>query len=696
MSNHVYLDFEYNQTTEKYLNLVCCSLYYCGQWEEYWLHNDLENKRRLLSRIKELYDFGGYFISFNVQAEARAIISLMNDCEMSSYDFVREIPFIDLYLEWKCLTNHNNKLAYGKQLIKGKVVNTVPPKPKFLRTEEELGNKSKAETNLAAMTYKLLGIQIDTEHKTKMRDLIISNPKTFSASERKSIMDYCTEDVNHLESLFKRVAQEYYNAVVLKPGSKKKQRPGGFDRWKKIYTTLIDEMKLRAEYSVATAIMETLGYPINLEATKNFSDSVSSILNEICLDIIRQFPDIKPFRYNHRSDSYSMNQNNVRDWISKQNLNWLKTATGKHSIALDAFKQHWSGRHEYPRGNFIAQMVRYLSIKQSLNGFMPIKPGQKRKSFWESVGSDGRVRPFFNIYGSQSARSQPSATGFIPLKSAWMRSLITSNPGKAICGIDYGSQEFLISALLSNDKVMIDAYRSGDVYLYFAKQIGLVPQDGTRAEYKKQRDRCKSTVLGISYDMTNIGLSKKLTADIKELVSEDEAQELINNFYETFENFKYWKEETKIKYSKQGYLRLPCGWFMWGNNPNERSVGNFPVQGTGSSIMRRAVKLAQDAGLDVIYTLHDAIYIEYNSRAYGSIDCLAECMRQAFVDIFEGNKDAELIRLDANTWSPDYDDEIFTIRDMEVKQQNIYIDERSKAEYERFSKYFKDSGESLL
>ena len=62
-----------------------------------------------------------------------------------------------------------------------------------------------------------------------------------------------------------------------------------------------------------------------------------------------------------------------------------------------------------------------------------------------------------------------------------MRSLCRPPKGKIIVGIDYKSEEFLISGLLANDKNMLDAYESGDVYLYFAKLAGAVPKDGPSA-----------------------------------------------------------------------------------------------------------------------------------------------------------------------------------------------------------------------
>ena len=45
--------------------------------------------------------------------------------------------------------------------------------------------------------------------------------------------------------------------------------------------------------------------------------------------------------------------------------------------------------------------------------------------------------------------------------------------------IDYCQQEFGIAAALSGDTAMKQAYRSGDPYLAFAKQVGAVPGDAT-------------------------------------------------------------------------------------------------------------------------------------------------------------------------------------------------------------------------
>jgi len=241
------------------------------------------------------------------------------------------------------------------------------------------------------------------------------------------------------------------------------------------------------------------------------------------------------------------------------------------------------------------------------------------------------------------------------------------------------------------DENLLNAYQSGDPYLYLAKLAGAVPWDGTREEYGVQRDLFKSTTLGLSYGMSKYGLSNKLTNDMGRKVDEEEAQELINKFNRSYAVYHRWTKKIQHQYRKDGYIKLPCGWYMWGDNRNERSVGNVPIQGFASSIMRKAVSLAQDKGLQVILTLHDAIYIELDSSDLESVSKLADCMDEAFRYYFSDSiKPIADVGLDGGLWSPDfhfYEAEV-KVGKAELKKQQIYIDGRSKREYEQFKRYF--------
>lgn len=681
---YIYIDFEFNQTSEENVNLVCCALSdsQTNKKESFWLHNDQSEKDRLRSYLIDKKDVC-VFQSWSVVAEARCFYALgLNPSEFT---------WIDQFLEYRCLLNHSD-LQFGKHLIDGKV-HRNPASPFDKRFK-------KPEDNLGAALYKLLNVKIDTQHKEFMRDVIIDG--RYVEKYKDDILNYCISDIDYLPDAFRAIVDIY------------KQRLN-----KSNLMSLRDEMFRRSDYAARTAIMESVGYPINIEATRNFSKSVQDILNDVASDINEQFPDLMPFERNRANRRYVFKQDKAREQVDRycrQNniTNWPRSEkTGEYSLAVDAYSKFFQYRHDFPRGNYFAQVLRYKKTDQHMNGFKPKakpincwegtdilknkdKANKMRRTFFDSVGSDGRSRPYFNIFGSQSSRSQPPATFYLPLKAAWMRSFIEPRPGRSIIGIDFGQQEFLLKGLMANDKEMLKAYESGDVYLYFGKKTGGIPKDATKEH--PLRDKYKSTTLGIQFLMTKFGLSIKLTNDTGEFHSEDDAQDLIDQFNDLYEVAAEHSNELVEEYHEKGYVKLPCGYYMWGRNPNDRSVANCPVQGFGASIMRKAVELAQDRGLTVIYTLHDQLNIECDLKHIERDTCiLAECMDEAFRFYMPKSlKKKANIRLDADIWGPDLEVEKYSFyynticgkKELPVKQQKIYIDKRSATEYERFKKYF--------
>ena len=673
MKSTVMLDFEFSGVSEPDVSLVCCATLdvKTNIRKKFWLHNSPKTQVKLTEYLKQFEIIIGY----SCVAEARSFMAL----NIEPLNF----KWIDLFLEYRMMTNHNDGLQWGKQLVDGKVKFFKKPKPKWERDEND-GSGFKATHSLAEATYKLTGEIRDTKHKKEMRDLIISSPKKYTESERQSIMDYCMEDVVFLPKIWKRIKEEFKN---LDPETE--------------LSSYVSEAINRGRYSAHTAIMESLGYPINIEATKNFSKQIPFILMECQRDINAQFPDNKPFKWNKGSSKFSWDQKKTRLWV-EENHNaekWMRTAGDKTSLALEAFERFYAFKHDYPTGNFGAQIVRFLKLRQSLYGFSD--SGGKRKNFWDSVGSDGRVRPYMNIYGAQSGRSQPGASGFMFLKPAWMRALVQPSPGKFMAGIDYGQQEFFLSALESEDPNMIAAYLSGDPYLFGAKLAGAIPKDGTREEYKAERELFKNTYLGILYGMTKYGLAIKLTNDTGREWTEDEAQEQIDLFEDNFETYMEYKLDLSEKYYSGHGIVLPCGWRMFCDNDNIRSVMNVPIQGFGGSIMRKAVDLAVSRGCKVLFTLHDAIYIEGKVGREKDIKILSDSMLEAFQFYYTGTKYFETagkIKLDPFAWSSCYpaNGELEVELKYRVPCSNLYIDERATSEYNRFSKYFVGNDADLL
>ena len=652
-TKYIYLDSEYNNTNESKFNVICFALVSDLGAEKYWLETP-EEIEIFKFAITRFISYGYIFVSYNVESEASALISLDID--------PLKMKWIDLYLEYVMLSNHNNEINKGTQLLHGREVKL--PNHGFAK-----GSKS-----LAAALFKLCGIKVDTAHKTAMRDLIISRPTYFSPEEQNAILDYCLSDTEHLPELHKRIADTYMKFIP-----------------KEHRATLRDEAHWRAECSIRTALIVRSGYPIDVQRTRNLSANVPVVIRECCEDINNQFPDVMPFKWDKKSLRYTMDTKALSNWIVSKNFKgWDKTETGRLSLALESFEKHFPFRHDFPRNNLGAQILRYLKIQQSLRNFN-IKGGSQDRNFFDYLGSDGMVRPYLGQYVAQSSRFQPASTGYLFLKPAFLRSLCSPPKDYLMGSIDYSSQEFLLAALLSGDRRMLEAYIEGDVYLYFAKQSGMVPKWATKETHKKERDLAKSTVLGISYSMTCIGLSRKLSSDVGHYVSEEEAQVYIDNFNEVFSTFYNWKKSQIDTYRAKGYVRLADGFFMWKDNPNDRSLTNMPIQGLGAAILRKAIQLSQNSNVTVVAPLHDSLYIMFHKDDITAMDRLHDALVEAFCFYFDGKakENARNIRLDAEVWGMDTDQERkYTTKNMPLAVEKVHVDVRGKKEYEQFKVYF--------
>jgi len=312
---YTFLDTEFNNTLGRKLNLVsACLMSNRQELVEYWLHNNPHSVRNLRKYILKLHERGTIFVSYGVMAEARAFLAM--DLP------VRDFSWIDLYAEHKCLINHSHKYGYGRQLIGGEVVKTIPPKPKWEQTEADLKqNNGKVTPSYASACYKFLDIKVDTERKTVMRDLIISSPEEFSVKERIEIMDYCRDDTVNLRPLFKKMRAIYQKHYTL---NEKRD--------------LLGYMLNRGSWATANAVIEQEGYPIDYESTKNFSYSVPEIVTDLQRDINSQFKEgpFQPFRYKKMTGIYGWNQKATREWIKTLDKsvkgNWLMTDGGKRKI----------------------------------------------------------------------------------------------------------------------------------------------------------------------------------------------------------------------------------------------------------------------------------------------------------------------------------------------------------------------------
>jgi len=262
-----------------------------------------------------------------------------------------------------------------------------------------------------------------------------------------------------------------------------------------------------------------------------------------------------------------------------------------------------------------------------------------------SVGPDGRNRCLLSPFQAKTSRNQPSNVRFIFGPSTWLRGLIKPTEGRAVAYIDYSQQEFGIAAVLSGDEAMMEAYRSGDPYLMFAKQAGAVPQDATKESHEQIRDQFKICALGVQYGLGDISLARQLGKP--GIVG----RQLLQMHRETYPKFWEWSEETSHRGLLGCSLSTVFGWrhhFDPKVVQNPRSLSNFPIQATGAEILRLACSLATERGIRVCCPIHDAVLVEASTGAIDDTvvatqECFAEAARIALYG-FELRSEAKVVR----------------------------------------------------
>jgi DNA polymerase-1 len=220
------------------------------------------------------------------------------------------------------------------------------------------------------------------------------------------------------------------------------------------------------------------------------------------------------------------------------------------------------------------------------------------------VGADGRNRCLLSPFGSRTGRNQPSTNRFIFGPGGWVRELIRPEPGWGVAYLDWEQQEFGIAAYLSGDPNMIAAYKSGDPYLAFAKMAGAVPKDATKKTHPEIRDLYKKCVLAIQYGKGYFSLA--IDIDRHYLIARD----LIGDHKRIFRQYWKWAENRLDWALLTGKQQTMFGWtnHVW-CNVNGRSIQNFPMQAGGAEMLRAAIILGIENGIEICAPIHDALLI---------------------------------------------------------------------------------------
>ena len=636
----VSIDFEYNRPMERNMGLV--SVDFCspeGKNKAIWLRDEAGKAQAIamLNAIKDTCTL----VSYNVAAEAACVIALgLNP---------RDFTWIDLMLEYKQVQNSNNNYQYGwfwkenskdhKVFGEGRWIHSTPAvevdeyeeldskygdeREEYLDSKKEDGrNHERVSASLANCLKNILDVEIDVAHKIATRDLILENKEVYSEEEKAQILGYGSSDTTYLIPLFKELLK-----IVTR-----RLKVANCD----ITDEKIEEIILwRGRSAANTAVYSMDGIPVDRDRWTKLVNNKALVLGQAVREFQAEYTNL--WRFDPKDGTYHFVKSLANEWIeslkAEYGISWPKTKSGDYSLSTQA------GMPMAAYRDIIPAVLEYNHLMELANGLKAhatpeeiiLRKEQGKSVFTDFFGSDDRVRPYYNAFGTQTGRNAPKAVGFIFAQAGWLRGLINPAPGRILIEFDFASQEALIAAWLSQDQALIQAYISGDPYLAFAKSAGAVPQDATKKSHGDIRNLFKSTVLGLQYGMGALKLSIKLTADTGKVVTQAEAKELIDLHKAVYTRYYEWKDEVWASYreGRMPYV-LPDGWYLDVHQSSKMSVLNLPVQGAGSSMMRTMVDLVMDKGIQVVCPVHDSLIVECDEADEEAVSIQTKaCMLEA-------------------------------------------------------------------
>ena len=206
----------------------------------------------------------------------------------------------------------------------------------------------------------------------------------------------------------------------------------------------------------------------------------------------------------------------------------------------------------------------------------------------------------------------------IPIRSELgreIRAAFVAPPGHLIVSADYSQIELRVLAHLSEDPVLLDAFRNEqDIHTRTAMEIFQLSPDAVTAEHRR---RAKAVNFGIIYGQGESGLAKSLGIPRKE------AAEFIAAYFERYQGVRKFMDDTlsgarasDAVHTLLGRRRLIPD-IKSGNRARrlaaERIAMNAPIQGTAADLLKLAMLAVAEPvtpGTRMVLTVHDELVFE--------------------------------------------------------------------------------------
>ncbi len=302
-----------------------------------------------------------------------------------------------------------------------------------------------------------------------------------------------------------------------------------------------------------------------------------------------------------------------------------RTKTG-YTTDADALQALYE-KTEHP---FLTALLRHRDVarlRQTLEGLL------------KTVASDGRIHTTFNQLIAATGRLSSTDPNLqnIPIRTEEGRRIregfLVGRGFDCLMTADYSQVEMRIMAHLSVDKLLIEAFKSGqDFHSITAARVFGVDADAVTVE---MRAKIKAMNYGLAYGLSAFGLSQQLR------IEPGEARGLMDEYFETFGGVRDYLGGIVDEARKSGFTET-----IWGRRrylPDltsdnrqrremaERMALNAPIQGSAADLIKVAMlgvdRALRESGLAsrMLLQVHDELVFEV---AEGERDALEELVRR--------------------------------------------------------------------
>lgn len=265
-----------------------------------------------------------------------------------------------------------------------------------------------------------------------------------------------------------------------------------------------------------------------------------------------------------------------------------KTKTGQYSTSEDILEKL---RSKHP---IIGKILDFRGLKKLLSTYIDALPtlinprtGKVHTSFNQTVAATGRLsstNPNLQNIPIRDAQGKEIRKAFIP------------NDGELFLSADYSQIELRIMAHLSEDPMMIEAFKSGlDIHTATAAKIYKVALEEVNSDMRR---KAKTANFGIIYGISTFGLAERLS------IPRGEARELIEGYFETYPGIKAYMDQAIQQAKEKGYVETLFGRKRYLSDINsqnsvvrgyaERNAINAPIQGSAADIIKVAMIRIQE------------------------------------------------------------------------------------------------------